>query len=102
LTIPGLFDGGGTDNVYLGIPGTHIRSIDYNVALIKRAGDGYWLLVSGGAYGTGKRMKIAYTRAMVRAALNGAEGIEVREGSFPGEGKSFGMKDEVLKRLYGT
>jgi 3-methyl-2-oxobutanoate hydroxymethyltransferase len=27
---------------------------------------------------------------------------EVREGSFPGEGKSFGMKDEVLKRLYGT
>ena len=27
---------------------------------------------------------------------------EVRDGSFPGEGKSFGMKDEVLKRLYGT
>jgi 3-methyl-2-oxobutanoate hydroxymethyltransferase len=27
---------------------------------------------------------------------------EVRQGSFPGEGKSFGMKDEVLKRLYGT
>lgn len=27
---------------------------------------------------------------------------EVREGSFPGEGKSFGMNDEVLKRLYGT
>jgi len=27
---------------------------------------------------------------------------EVRAGSFPGEGKSFGMKDEVLKRLYGT
>ncbi len=26
---------------------------------------------SGGAYGTGKRMKIAYTRAMVRAALTG-------------------------------
>ena len=27
---------------------------------------------------------------------------EVRDGSFPGEGKSFGMKEEVLKRLYGT
>jgi 3-methyl-2-oxobutanoate hydroxymethyltransferase len=27
---------------------------------------------------------------------------EVRAGAFPGEGKSFGMKDEVLKRLYGT
>ncbi len=27
---------------------------------------------------------------------------EVRDGSFPGEGKSFGMKDEVLKRLYGS
>jgi 3-methyl-2-oxobutanoate hydroxymethyltransferase len=27
---------------------------------------------------------------------------EVRDGSFPDEGKSFGMKDEVLKRLYGT
>jgi 3-methyl-2-oxobutanoate hydroxymethyltransferase len=27
---------------------------------------------------------------------------EVRAGSFPGEGKSFGMKDEVIKRLYGT
>jgi 3-methyl-2-oxobutanoate hydroxymethyltransferase len=27
---------------------------------------------------------------------------EVRAGTFPGEGKSFGMKDEVLKRLYGT
>jgi phosphoenolpyruvate carboxykinase (ATP) len=27
---------------------------------------------SGGAYGTGRRMKIAYTRAIVRAALSGA------------------------------
>jgi phosphoenolpyruvate carboxykinase (ATP) len=26
---------------------------------------------SGGAYGTGKRMKLEYTRAMVRAALSG-------------------------------
>ncbi len=26
---------------------------------------------------------------------------EVRDGSFPGEGKSFGMNDEVLKNLYG-
>jgi 3-methyl-2-oxobutanoate hydroxymethyltransferase len=27
---------------------------------------------------------------------------EVRSGSFPGEKQSFGMKDEVLKRLYGS
>ncbi len=27
---------------------------------------------------------------------------EVRGGTFPGEAQSFGMKDEVLKRLYGT
>ena len=27
---------------------------------------------SGGAYGTGQRIKLAYTRAMVRAALSGA------------------------------
>jgi len=26
---------------------------------------------------------------------------EVRDGSFPGEGKSFGMSEEVLKNLYG-
>jgi phosphoenolpyruvate carboxykinase (ATP) len=34
-----------------------------------------WLLNtgwSGGAYGTGKRMKLGYTRAMVRAALDGS------------------------------
>ena len=27
---------------------------------------------------------------------------EVRSGEFPGEGQSFRMKDEVLKRIYGT
>jgi 3-methyl-2-oxobutanoate hydroxymethyltransferase len=27
---------------------------------------------------------------------------DVRAGTFPGEGKSFGMKEDVLKRLYGT
>jgi phosphoenolpyruvate carboxykinase (ATP) len=34
-----------------------------------------WLINTGwtgGAYGTGRRMKIAYTRAMIRAALSGA------------------------------
>ena len=34
---------------------------------------------SGGAYGTGQRMRLAYTRAMVRAALSGAlDGVETR------------------------
>jgi phosphoenolpyruvate carboxykinase (ATP) len=34
---------------------------------------------SGGAYGTGSRMKLAHTRAMVRAALSGAlDGAETR------------------------
>jgi 3-methyl-2-oxobutanoate hydroxymethyltransferase len=39
------------------------------------------------------------------AAIKDAVGryaAEVRAGTFPGEGKSFGMKDEVLKHLYGT
>ena len=42
--------------------------------LIDQHGSRVWLVNtgwSGGAYGTGKRMKIAYTRAMVRAALSG-------------------------------
>jgi phosphoenolpyruvate carboxykinase (ATP) len=41
---------------------------------IEKTGAKCWLVNtgwSGGAYGTGKRMKIAYTRAMVRAALDG-------------------------------
>jgi 3-methyl-2-oxobutanoate hydroxymethyltransferase len=44
-----------------------------------------------------------YTEA--GAAIRGAVAryaAEVRDGSFPGEGKSFGMKDEVLKTLYGA
>ena len=41
---------------------------------IEKTGAKCWLVNtgwSGGAYGTGKRMKIAHTRAMVRAALDG-------------------------------
>jgi phosphoenolpyruvate carboxykinase (ATP) len=41
---------------------------------IEKSGAKCWLVNtgwSGGAYGTGERMKIAYTRAMVRAALDG-------------------------------
>jgi len=41
---------------------------------MRRHGAKCWLVNtgwSGGAYGTGERMKIAYTRAMVRAALDG-------------------------------
>jgi phosphoenolpyruvate carboxykinase (ATP) len=42
---------------------------------IARHGARVWLVNTGwtgGPYGTGKRMKIAYTRAMIRAALSGA------------------------------
>ena len=37
----------------------------------------------------------AIREAMARYAA------EVRDGSFPGEGKSFGMREEVLKKVYG-
>ena len=43
--------------------------------LLRRHKARVWLVNtgwSGGAYGTGKRMKLSYTRAMVRAALSGA------------------------------
>jgi phosphoenolpyruvate carboxykinase (ATP) len=43
--------------------------------LLEKHGSNVWLVNtgwSGGAYGTGKRMKLGYTRAMVRALLAGA------------------------------
>lgn len=43
-------------------------------ALLKQHGSQVWLVNTGwtgGAYGTGKRMKLAHTRAMVRAAVAG-------------------------------
>jgi phosphoenolpyruvate carboxykinase (ATP) len=44
-------------------------------ALLRQHGSQVWLVNtgwSGGAYGVGQRMKLAHTRAMVRAALDGA------------------------------
>ncbi|MFN9308466.1 phosphoenolpyruvate carboxykinase (ATP) [Gemmatimonas sp.] len=44
-------------------------------ALLKEHGSQVWLVNtgwSGGPYGVGRRMKLGYTRAMVRAALGGA------------------------------
>jgi phosphoenolpyruvate carboxykinase (ATP) len=41
---------------------------------IKKSGAHVWLINtgwSGGPYGVGKRMKLSYTRAMIRAAMNG-------------------------------
>ena len=41
---------------------------------LRKHGSAVWLVNtgwSGGAYGTGQRMKLSYTRAMVRAALAG-------------------------------
>lgn len=47
---------------------------------LREHGSEVWLVNTGwtgGAYGTGKRMKLAYTRAMVRAALAGRlDGVE--------------------------
>ena len=43
--------------------------------LLREHGSKVWLLNtgwSGGAYGVGKRMKLSYTRAMVKAILSGA------------------------------
>jgi phosphoenolpyruvate carboxykinase (ATP) len=49
---------------------------------LREHGSQVWLVNtgwSGGAYGTGKRMKLGYTRAMVRAALAGAlDGVATR------------------------
>jgi phosphoenolpyruvate carboxykinase (ATP) len=49
---------------------------------LREHGSQVWLVNtgwSGGAYGTGTRMKLGYTRAMVRAALSGAlDGAETR------------------------
>jgi phosphoenolpyruvate carboxykinase (ATP) len=50
--------------------------------LLEEHGSNVWLVNtgwSGGPYGLGKRMKLSYTRAMVRAALSGAlDGIALR------------------------
>ena len=50
---------------YATMLGERIRKHDARVWLVNTG----W---TGGAYGTGKRMKIAHTRAMIRAALAGA------------------------------
>lgn len=49
---------------YAEMLGERMRAHDVNVWLINTG----W---TGGAYGTGNRMKLSYTRAMVTAALNG-------------------------------
>jgi phosphoenolpyruvate carboxykinase (ATP) len=51
--------------VYANLLGEKIAKHDAKVWLINTG----W---SGGPYGTGERIKIAYTRAMIRAVLNGA------------------------------
>ena len=51
--------------------------------LLREHGSQVWLVNtgwSGGAYGVGKRMKLAYTRAMVHAILDGSlDGAAMRE-----------------------
>ena len=53
-------------------PGTYARMLGEKIA---RHGAHVWLVNtgwSGGPYGVGKRMEIAHTRSMIRAALSGA------------------------------
>jgi phosphoenolpyruvate carboxykinase (ATP) len=53
-------------------PGFYARMLGEKIA---QHGARVWLVNTGwtgGPYGTGKRMRIAYTRAMIRAALSGA------------------------------
>jgi phosphoenolpyruvate carboxykinase (ATP) len=53
-------------------PGEYARMLGERIA---RHGAGVWLVNTGwtgGAYGTGSRMKLAHTRAMVTAVLSGA------------------------------
>ena len=53
-------------------PGVYARMLGEKIA---RHGSKVWLVNTGwtgGPYGTGSRMKLAYTRSMVRAALAGA------------------------------
>ncbi len=54
-------------DVYANLLGAKIAQPNVNVWLVNTG----W---SGGPYGVGQRMKIAYTRAMVHAALNGVLG----------------------------
>ncbi|HNA58581.1 MAG TPA: phosphoenolpyruvate carboxykinase (ATP), partial [Chitinophagales bacterium] len=49
---------------YAELLGEKMRKHNVNIWLINTG----W---TGGAYGTGKRMKLSYTRAMITAALNG-------------------------------
>jgi phosphoenolpyruvate carboxykinase (ATP) len=70
---------------------------------LREHGSSVWLVNtgwSGGAYGTGSRMKLAYTRAMVRAALSGAlDGADTRTDPIFGlavPGAVEGVPSEVL------
>ena len=80
-------------SVYAELLGTKIREHNVNCWLINTG----W---TGGSYGVGNRIKIAYTRAMVKAALSG----ELNDGQFS-EDPIFGLNipahiegvpDEVL------
>ncbi len=64
-----------------GAPFMPLHPAKYAEMLIKKmnaAGVNVWLVNTGwtgGPYGVGTRMKLEYTRAMIRAALNGALGL---------------------------
>ena len=65
---------------YAALLGEKMKQHKVNVWLVNTG----W---SGGAYGTGKRMKLAYTRAMITAALNG----QLEQAEFA-EHPVFGLK----------
>ena len=72
--------------------------------LLEEHGSNVWLVNtgwSGGPYGVGKRMKLSYTRAMVRAALSGAlDGIHLHADPIFGLGVPSsvpGVPGEILE-----
>jgi phosphoenolpyruvate carboxykinase (ATP) len=71
---------------------------------LKRHGAQCWLVNTGwtgGPYGTGKRMKLSYTRAMIDAMLSGAlDNVELKQDAVFGLGTPVhipGVPDDVLE-----
>jgi len=80
-------------SVYAKLLGEKIQKHNVNCWLVNTG----W---TGGPYGEGSRMKIAYTRVMLNAALNGElDNVPTFEDSFFGLNVPYSIKDIPLKIL---